>query len=368
MRIQGNKILSNRGLFVDPVEYFNTINSSALSEDIFLYLGEVIGYPKESEISTPGAILFTVPGIQSFSSVSEIEALAYVALPANPNSYTKPVPGQIIYIVEMQDNYTYLGSFQSGINENGTFLLELVNPNTFGLNTKSNVTEYKNIESGTSSPNSKNKVSNYDTLGFKIKDTVIPAIKEKSGESHLKGMVNNNIVLSYNDKGDPNIILVINRKDKNYNQNSDGIFIFGNDDVDKGMNIPSEIKDNFPTDEKTGSVIVLNSNKFRINSKNGSVYISSAKNISLSSNNDFTVDAKKKTNINSSEIILGNGATELIVLGNKLKSLLSSLIDEIMKLTVGTANGPSSPPINISSFAKIKTQLEGILSKQNKTL
>jgi len=44
-----------------------------------------------------------------------------------------------------------------------------------------------------------------------------------------------------------------------------------------------------------------------------------------------------------------------------LKDVLSDFLDAIMSLTVSTSQGPSGTPINISTFASLKTRLNSVL-------
>ena len=70
-------------------------------------------------------------------------------------------------------------------------------------------------------------------------------------------------------------------------------------------------------------------------------------------------------NLRSKEISHNEGS-EPMVLGDTLKDILSDFLDGIMKLTVVTPVGTSSPPVNIQDFAKIKAQLDNIKSKKSK--
>lgn len=64
-------------------------------------------------------------------------------------------------------------------------------------------------------------------------------------------------------------------------------------------------------------------------------------------------------------IVLNDGA-EAMVLGDTLKNLIGELIDEITKLTVGTALGPSTTPVNTPQLLAIKAKLSQMLSKKSK--
>lgn len=103
-------------------------------------------------------------------------------------------------------------------------------------------------------------------------------------------------------------------------------------------------------------------------SKDGNVLVSDAK-----GENKVLVDrvtgkvqvtAKNEVDVVAPKVRVGDAETDdPAVTGNELKALLSDLITAITKLTVGTATGPSSPPINSAEFVGIKTRLDEMLSK-----
>lgn len=68
----------------------------------------------------------------------------------------------------------------------------------------------------------------------------------------------------------------------------------------------------------------------------------------------------------SKDSVVLNDGKESMVLGDTLKDLLGELIDEISKMTVGTAVGPSTVPTNVPQFQAIKLKLEQFLSKKSK--
>lgn len=81
------------------------------------------------------------------------------------------------------------------------------------------------------------------------------------------------------------------------------------------------------------------------------------------STNKITIDT-----LDSGEILFGNeNVSEPLVLGNKLKSYLDSLIDGIMAITVNAPNGPTSTPINMATFVSLKAQHATLLSQKVKT-
>ncbi len=68
----------------------------------------------------------------------------------------------------------------------------------------------------------------------------------------------------------------------------------------------------------------------------------------------------------ANNINIGNEAPEQAVLGNKLESVLSELIDAIQNITVNTSVGPSVTLINKQQFDDVKLKLKSILSENVK--
>ena len=66
-------------------------------------------------------------------------------------------------------------------------------------------------------------------------------------------------------------------------------------------------------------------------------------------------------------LIGGSSASEPIVLGNALKSLLQELISAITAITVPTGVGPSGTPVNAPDINRIAQDLDKILSQVGKT-
>jgi len=147
-----------------------------------------------------------------------------------------------------------------------------------------------------------------------------------------------------------------------------------------------------PPNEFSGQQIILNSDRIILNSKlneiqlysklgisnctDGYYSIDTFDDISFSSKNNFMIDVDEKfifkngsgTFIDSPKILLGKNAKEPVVMGDKLVSILTDLIDIIIKETHPTGTGPSGPPVNSADYIKLKSKLKTILSSQNKTL
>lgn len=349
---------NNKSFYIEPQNFFQDIDEHGISISIPSYFAKVVSYPDE-EIS--GAIQFRLLHHDKNSILKETELL--IAYPLNPQHYTKPVPNQIIKIAEVQGYYFYQGLYQSSTNENGDFAYDLFNEEDLGTTNKPDTSDYKGLMNGTKEPTQQGQ---YDLKGFEQKD--IPNIQEKAGDTLLKGLQNNDIILSYDENNNPTINLIINRDTNQYNPNTEGFQIYGEYDIDSKLEIPCDKKNNFPSDESNGSGGILNLDKVRINANLGSIFLGANQNISLSSNGSTTIDNKQETKIDSPEIFLGKDAQEPLVKGDSLKSILEELIDAINQITVATTQGTSSVPLNKVKFITIKRKLNRILSKQNRTL
>lgn len=80
-------------------------------------------------------------------------------------------------------------------------------------------------------------------------------------------------------------------------------------------------------------------------------------------NGKVRVQAATEIDLVADKVRLGDDqTTDPAVLGNELKGILTQMIGAIEAITVFTAVGPSSVPINIPQFEAIKQQLDTILS------
>ena len=344
----------NSNKFLSSItNFFKIVDASSYTSNTASFFAEVKGYPLES---LSGAIYFRILGLHD--KIDKTLEMLPIAYPEDPKIYMKPVINNIVKIIEVCDLFYYTGIYAHTTNENNDFASDILEPEYLGTTDTINSNDYEKTFTGETTTDTE--------IEYPFDE--IPAIKEKAGDTIIKGSANNDIILSYNENGDPIISIVLNRYTDVYNFNTMGIHLYGNENVDSTLEWPISIKDNLPIDEKEGSAIVLNTDKIRILAQTGTIFIGAYKNISFSSEQEFTIDNKKITKINSPEILLGKNATEKLVLGDMLRQWLSELIDALNALTVGTPVGPSSPPINVASFIRLKTKLNTLLSKQNKTL
>lgn len=122
-----------------------------------------------------------------------------------------------------------------------------------------------------------------------------------------------------------------------------------------------------PKDYK-GKQLILLSDRLIFSARKEGFILTSNEYLSLSSNGPVNIDTKDTVTINAKGINLGIDAKEFLVKGDTLKAKLEALLDAIISMTVSTPVGPSTPPVNLAQFQKIKSELSEILSSQNKTL
>jgi hypothetical protein len=125
---------------------------------------------------------------------------------------------------------------------------------------------------------------------------------------------------------------------------------------------------------KIGSQMFLNSDRITINSKNNSLFLSSAENVHIGAGNTLTISTENETIIESSNIYLGRQAKETassiitnadvqqgMVLGENLREWLAALIDLLVStnghcqgapVPLGVENGP--PGSLIPELVKLK--------------
>lgn len=77
----------------------------------------------------------------------------------------------------------------------------------------------------------------------------------------------------------------------------------------------------------------------------------------------------KQVIIDAESIVLGRGANQPAVLGTKLVTMMSNLVDLILGMrqpTAGPGGPTTSPPMNATQFIQLKQQLDSMLSQTNK--
>jgi hypothetical protein len=129
---------------------------------------------------------------------------------------------------------------------------------------------------------------------------------------------------------------------------------------------------------------IINSDRVVLNSKRDEVMIFAKTNIELNTKNVINLNADERVHLNSNIIFLGPyndiNPPQPLVLGNRLYTLLSNLLNSLHTLgtslssVVGSPEGAPAIDINmaaeelLNNVEKISDNLEGILSQQNFTV
>jgi hypothetical protein len=129
--------------------------------------------------------------------------------------------------------------------------------------------------------------------------------------------------------------------------------------------------------------VIINSDRVVLNSKRDEVMIFAKSNIELNTKNIINLNANERVHLNSSTVFLGTVnsqlPTEPLVLGDKLNTLLETLLDSLysfgtsLSTVVGSPEGAPAMDINsaaeslLNDIDRINNNLEGILSQQNFT-
>lgn len=274
-----------------------------------------------------------------------------------------------------------------------------------------NVTD--NLNNYSSSKNIPNKKTeeNYNMFGktFNNSNDKIKPVQPFEGDVLFQGRFGNTIRLGNNkETNKPNIKINVGQENKtdelsirktyteDINDDTTQIWMTYDENIDiKPATIENDhhLKSakNLPN-KYNGQQITLSSNRILLNSRKNEIQlfsntgtsictngyfsldtvdeigITTKDNFNVESNNKFNFKNSNGTFIDSPKILLGKNAKEPIVLGDKLVSLLSDLIDVILKETHPTGTGPSGPPINSADYIKIKQKLKTVLSSQNRSL
>jgi hypothetical protein len=341
-----------------------------------------------------------------YSGRSPSDSSAITARPMNPNMKKIPLVGEIVlvYTAPTSDSeansetieyyYTDVVSIQSSVHHNA--IPKLTKQQAADTNSSK---KYTTASAGNPNISTNN---NSDKLGdsFEERKNINPIqpfegdiIWEgrwgqsiRFGSTITKGISNYSVEPLWKkgsgDAGDSIIIISNGRPQKSSGKinnfilediNKDAASIYFTDgqaiNLDLASSNFSSIKnkkiDSFLGNPKlSGKQIIINSDRIVINARDKEIILSSKAGIGLSSLESITVDTDKDFQINAlGKIQLGIDAKEPIILGNKWKTFMTQLLDALMSLTVGTPNGPSSPPINNPQFLALKGQLTTLLSQ-----
>ena len=156
--------------------------------------------------------------------------------------------------------------------------------------------------------------------------------------------------------GTATIDLVVGRETKNPNFDTDSARVLitskAKGDSKFGLTEDEILRETDPEENSDGnsyvvvkgdSVRIIARDNIRIQNEN------SGASVTLKSNGDIVIHSKEDIKIGSDD------ATEPVVLGERLKSVLETLIDQIVSHThIGNMGAPTSPPVNAAGFTSLK--------------
>jgi hypothetical protein len=328
-----------------------------------------------------------------------------LAIPLFPNNKNYPLKNEIVYILsgpsidsqnqERNEIIYYISPINIWNNSHHNALPDIIS-------NIDNEKDYQKIEHGfiNSSENSQQF-----SLGktFNEQEYISPLlpfegdyiIEGRFGNSIRFGSTvnNSNIKNTWSEDGDNgNPILIIRNtkfENKDYtiediNKDSSSIYLTENQKIP--VDTQKHSQKSFNNENYTipsqynKKQIILSSGRLVFNAYDEDILLFSNNSIGLSSLNNFNVDVKNNTVLNSSKIYLGLDSTEPLLLGNKTIDLLRSVFKDLNKvannLSALTSLPPGTPYINVNIASKelsltiqnAISKLDSLKSKQNYTL
>lgn len=364
-----------------------------------------------------GAIKYRLP-----ANAGALEENLPTAFPLNRYNFTLPVRGETVRITNIngRDYYEAI-QFQNTPNYNTNMEVVKSAAQTSSESTKpiGTATSYREIQETGITNTEKSAHSNIKVKdGFNGKyykrNPRIHQLKPNEGDTIIQSKSGNSIrFTSYahtnKDDGAQYPAILIRNGESIASQRNTKVFGVTTEDVNgdntsihitsgeykslfkETINVSKEASPKYPSsDELKGDQLVLNTGRIILSSKLAETFIFSKKNMSIFTDDVFSIDSEKggkivsqngaiaitaKNNNNiiytvdeGGKIFLGkDGADQQGVLGNKLVDLLKELIDAIINVQWKTPSGPTPPKgmVDQSKFDSIKGDLDDILSKIN---
>jgi len=128
--------------------------------------------------------------------------------------------------------------------------------------------------------------------------------------------------------------------------------------------------DLFNKNNFSGNQVIIASDRIIFNARKQELIAFAKEGIGLSSEKAISIDAKQVVEMESKKISLGINAISPVLLGDRTIEWLGNLCDTIDKLIEHmtqekhpTGTGPSGPPINVSDYFMVKSDLKGLRQK-----
>lgn len=339
-----------------------------------------------------------------------------VAHPLNKNFKDLPVINELVEIYEFESgNYAYrrIGNeVNPSLTAANDAISSYFHPKKDEKQTSSN---YKSVSTTGIARTNEDKSDEYNKYGkYYDIQSGIHKLKLYEGDSLIESRFGQSIRFSgfNNSKNKFSPTLIIRNRENSENKSKDATLSVEEDITKDGSIIaltsdqyqlqfvPGTIDDKGNTDFETkpdsfesypskfiGDQILLNSGRIILSAKNAEMLFFSKKNYGFISDGALSIDNKlgidisvgddiniitndRDVNIVSGKgsIFLGSDTLEPMVKGQQLVDVLGALIDAIGQMQFLTPSGPSAiGPVNSADFGKIKSTLNGILSKLNQT-
>lgn len=330
-----------------------------------------------------------------YSEVGKDESVLTWAKPIDANVKAFPLKHEIVVIVEWFDELYYTHKLNIFNNPNQNALAGASLPDSRREYTaKRKANEYEEV-SNSGAPN-RSKVSQDALLGDNFRKGEIKPLNPMEGDIILDGRFGQSVRLGSNSETQlPNLKIKVGQPDdlpdgtyqpidENFNDDPNSIWISS---VEEEIPLnPSTIQSSVhlkfydaQPDEFIGNQIFMNSDRIVINTKLNEFMVFAKKAINLVTEGVMTIDSAKdtifntnaKTIVNSPEIFLGSSdATEPLVLGDTLQSLLEEIVDLLLSHVHPTGTGPSGPPLppELTQMTQWKNKISSALSKRNFSL
>jgi len=346
----------------------------------------------------------------SFGSQASISTIQARALDANIKNI--PIAGEVVILLKGPTAYnSYLGTGQEYYFTNPVSIQSSVHHNglpgvseTLGKNTSNDTQSRENSQVGVPNKKKESKTTIDPTFGERLD---VRPVQPYSGDIIIEGRWGQSIrfgssiderpeypIPPYWKPGLGNIgnpILVISNGNV-ANKVKTNHFISENPDLDDasiwmtsgqsvrftpGSTYTPSIKDKsvdlYIKNQFGGNQVIIASDRIIFNARKQELIAFSKEGIGLSSEKAISIDGKQVVEAESKRINLGINAKSPILLGdrtmdwlNELCGILSSFLTSVGQITVPTGVGPSSIPINLSSFIDLKAKTKTLQQKIEK--
>ncbi len=340
----------------------------------------------------------------------------FFAFPFDKNFVNLPIKNETVEIYEGNGSQYFYRRIGAEITPNFNSSDTLIEDSFIKDNSKGNTPkDYRRVQSTGITKSSNDTGNKYSGYGNYFEpDTTIHKLKLYEGDSLIQSRFGQSIRFSgYNN--DRNILsptLILRNGESSLSKkrdideiteedvNRDGsVIVFGSNQyqlpfqpgtVDDGGNSDFETRPesftNFPS-KLIGDQILINSGRIIFSAKTAEMIFYSKKNYGFISDGGLSIDNRlgidvsvgDDININTNDrnvlinsgngkVDIGNNELEPLVKGDTLVRLLSELIDTINQMQFLTPSGPSAVgPVNTPNFNSIKSKLNDVLSRLNRT-